>query len=77
MDFLTRFLKIIFIVRGRLRNRVLYNSLLVPVFKNKGFVQRCSKWGIKLMRHAIKMCERVVEAGLKREAAISEQLYGV
>lgn len=28
------------------------------------------------MRHAIKMCEGVVEAGLKREVAISEQLYG-
>ncbi|KAK3566642.1 hypothetical protein QTP86_001843 [Hemibagrus guttatus] len=67
-------------------NRVLENermpeewrrSVLVPIFKNKGDVQSCSKYrGIKLMIHTMKVWERVVEARLRKVVEICEQQYG-
>ncbi|KAK3529945.1 hypothetical protein QTP86_009331 [Hemibagrus guttatus] len=42
-------------------------SVLVPIFKNKGDVQRCSNYRrIKLMSHTMKLWERVVEARLRK-----------
>ncbi|KAK3553157.1 hypothetical protein QTP86_031731 [Hemibagrus guttatus] len=52
-------------------------SVLVPIFKNKGDVQSCSKYrGIKLMSHTMKLWERVVEARLRKVVEICEQQYG-
>ncbi|KAK3546787.1 hypothetical protein QTP86_001620 [Hemibagrus guttatus] len=52
-------------------------SVLVPSFKNKGDVQSCSNYrGIKLMSHAMKLWERVVEARLRKVVEICEQQYG-
>ncbi|KAK3508690.1 hypothetical protein QTP70_004204 [Hemibagrus guttatus] len=52
-------------------------SVLVPIFKNKGDVQSCSNYrGIKLMSHTMKVCERVVEARLRKVVEICEQQYG-
>ncbi|KAK3538125.1 hypothetical protein QTP70_030292 [Hemibagrus guttatus] len=52
-------------------------SVLVPIFKNKGDVQSCSNYrGIKLMSHAMKLWERVVEARLRKVVEICEQQYG-
>ncbi|KAK3534319.1 hypothetical protein QTP86_014230, partial [Hemibagrus guttatus] len=52
-------------------------SVLVPIFKNKGDVQRCSNYrGIKLMSHTMKLWERVVEARLRKVVEICEQQYG-
>ncbi|KAK3551899.1 hypothetical protein QTP70_031557 [Hemibagrus guttatus] len=52
-------------------------SVLVPIFKNKGDVQSCSKYrGIKLMSHTMKVWERVVEARLRKVVEICEQQYG-
>ncbi|KAK3544839.1 hypothetical protein QTP86_027513 [Hemibagrus guttatus] len=52
-------------------------SVLVPIFKNKGDVQSCSNYrGIKLMRHTMKVWERVVEARLRKVVEICEQQYG-
>ncbi|KAK3547746.1 hypothetical protein QTP86_028818, partial [Hemibagrus guttatus] len=52
-------------------------SVLVPIFKNKGDVQSCSNYrGIKLMRHTMKLWERVVEARLRKVVEICEQQYG-
>ena len=52
-------------------------SVLVPIFKNKGDVQSCSNYrGIKLISHTMKLWERVVEARLRREVTINEQQYG-
>ncbi|KAK3506251.1 hypothetical protein QTP70_033602, partial [Hemibagrus guttatus] len=52
-------------------------SVLVPIFKNKGDVQSCSNYrGIKLMSHAMKVWERVVEARLRKVVEICEQQYG-
>ncbi|KAK3520909.1 hypothetical protein QTP86_002418, partial [Hemibagrus guttatus] len=52
-------------------------SVLVPIFKNKGDVQRCSNYrGIKLMSHTMKLWERVVEARLRKVVEICEKQYG-
>ncbi|KAK3529795.1 hypothetical protein QTP86_004637 [Hemibagrus guttatus] len=54
-----------------------WRSVLVPIFKNKGDVQSCSNYrGIKLMSHAMKVWERVVEARLRKVVEICEQQYG-
>ena len=37
-------------------------SILVPVFKNKGGIQECGNYrGIKLISHTMKIWERVIE----------------
>ena len=42
------------------------DSILIPIFKNKGDVQSCSNYrGIKLICHGMKLWERVVERRLK------------
>ncbi|KAK3506481.1 hypothetical protein QTP70_001796, partial [Hemibagrus guttatus] len=52
-------------------------SVSVPIFKNKGDVQSCSNYkGIKLMSRTMKLCERVVEARLRKVVEICEQQYG-
>ncbi|KAK3550062.1 hypothetical protein QTP86_019161, partial [Hemibagrus guttatus] len=52
-------------------------SVLVPIFKNKGYVQSSSNYrGIKLMSHTMKLWERVVEARLRKVVEICEQQYG-
>ena len=52
-------------------------SVIVPIFKNKGDVQSCSNYrGIKLLSHAMKICERVVDARLRREVRISDEQFG-
>lgn len=48
-------------------------SVVIPILKNKGDVQSCSNCrGIKLMSHAIKLWERVIEARLKEELVIGD-----
>ena len=50
------------------------NSVLIPIFKNKGDVQSCSNYrGIKLISHTMKLLERVVERKLRSELTFSEQ----
>jgi hypothetical protein len=52
-------------------------SLLIPVFKNKGDAQDCNSYrGIKLMSHAMKLWERVVEARLRKIVKISGEQFG-
>ena len=53
------------------------DSILIPIFKNKGDVQSCSNYrGIKLISHSMKLWERGVERILRSELTFSEQLYG-
>ena len=53
------------------------DSILIPIFKNKGDVQSCSNYrGIKLISHTMKLWERVVERRLRSELTFSEQQYG-
>ena len=47
-------------------------SKLIPIFKNKGDILECNNYrGIKLMRHFMKLWERIIEARL-REIVRSE-----
>ena len=44
------------------------DSVLIPIFKNKGDVQSCSNYrGIKLIGHTMKLWERIIERRLRRE----------
>ena len=53
------------------------DSILIPIFKNKGDVQSCSNYrGIKLISHSMKIWERVVERRLRSELTVTEQQYG-
>ena len=53
------------------------DSIVIPIFKNKGDVQSCSNYrGIKLISHSMKLWERVVERRLRSELTFSEQQYG-
>ena len=53
------------------------DSILLPIFKNKGDVQSCSNYrGIKLTSHSMKLWERVVERRLRSELTFSEQQCG-
>ena len=53
------------------------NSLLIPIYKDKGDIQDCANYrGIKLMAHTMKMYERIIEARIRDETAISEEQFG-
>lgn len=53
------------------------DSILVPVFKNKGDIQDCSNYrGIKLTSHSLKLWERIIEKRLREKVSISEQQFG-
>src|SRR4029077_7892696 len=51
-------------------------SWMVPVYKGKGDVLECSSYrGIKLLDHAMKVFERVVERKLRSSITIVEQQF--
>jgi hypothetical protein len=53
------------------------SSVLVPFYKGKGDIKECGNYrGIKLMSHALKLWERVVETRLRNEVRIAEQQFG-
>ena len=53
------------------------DSVLIPIFKNKGDVQSCSNYrGIKLIGHTMKLWERIIERRLRRDLTFSKQQYG-
>ena len=53
------------------------DSVLIPIFKNKGDVQSCSNYrGIKLIGHTMKLWERIIERRLRRDLTFSNQQYG-
>jgi hypothetical protein len=52
-------------------------SILVPIFKNKGDVQSCTNyWGIKLMSHTMKLWERIIEHRLRGLTNVTENQFG-
>ena len=52
-------------------------SILVPVFKNKGNILDCGNYrGIKLMAHTLKLWERVIEKRLREGVLVSDQQFG-
>ena len=53
------------------------NSLLLPIYKEKGDIQDCGNYrGIKLMPHTMKIYERVIEARIREETNVSEEQFG-
>ena len=53
------------------------DSVLIPIFKNKGDVQSCSNYrGIQLIGHTMKLWERIIERRLRRDLTFSNQQYG-
>jgi hypothetical protein len=51
-------------------------SILVPIFKNKGDVQSCTNyWGIKLMRHTMKLWERIIKHRLRGVTNVTENQF--
>ena len=73
-------------VLTRLFNRLLMSeqmpeewrrSVLITIYKNKGDAQCCGNYRkIKLMRHTMKVWERIIEARLRDRVEISKQKYG-
>jgi hypothetical protein len=52
-------------------------SILVPIFKNKGDVPSCTNYrGIKLMSHTIKLWERIIEHRLRGVTNVTENQFG-
>jgi hypothetical protein len=52
-------------------------SKLVPIFKNKGDIQKCTNYrGIKLMSHTMKLWERVIEHRLRRVTNVTKNQFG-
>ena len=65
------------ILNGEKMPREWRESILVPIFKNKGDAQNCSNYrGIKLISHGMKIWERIVEARLRGLVRISEEQFG-
>ena len=52
-------------------------STVIPLHKNKGDVQDSNNFrGIKLLSYTMKLWERVIERGLRRDVAISDNQFG-
>jgi hypothetical protein len=52
-------------------------SILVSIFKNKADMQSCTNYqGVKLMRHTMKLCERIIEHHLRGVTNVTENQFG-
>ena len=53
------------------------SSIITPIFKGKGSAMECSNYrGIKLLCHAMKLYERMVEKRLRKQIETSSKQYG-
>jgi hypothetical protein len=53
------------------------DSILIPIFKEKGDVQGCENYrGIKLMSHTLKLLERILDGRLRVQVTIGRQQLG-
>ena len=53
------------------------DSVIVPTYKEKGDIQDCGNCrGIKLMSHAMKILERIIERRLTEETSIGDEQFG-
>ena len=53
------------------------STIITPIFKGKGSAMKCSNYrGIKLLCHAMKLYERMVENRLRKQIDISSNQYG-
>ena len=52
-------------------------SVVVPIFKGKGDVMDCGAYrGVKLLKHAIKIAERVLENSIRGLIMIDDMQFG-
>ena len=53
------------------------DSVIVPIFKEKGDIQECGNYrGIKLMSHIMNVCEKVIDRRLREETTMGEERFG-
>ena len=52
-------------------------SVVVPIFKGKGDAMSCGSYrGVKLLEHAMKIVERVMEKRLRQMVTIDKMQFG-
>ena len=51
-------------------------TVLVPIFKGKGEVRNCSTYRVKLLEHAMKIVERVLERRIRESVNIDSMQFG-
>jgi len=52
-------------------------STVIPLYKNKHDIQDCNNYrSIKLLGHTMKLRERVIKGGLRRDVRISKNQFG-
>ena len=52
-------------------------SVVIPIFKGKGDVKGCGAYrGVKLLKHAMKIVERVLERRIRKIVEIDEMQFG-
>ena len=53
------------------------DSVIVPIFKEKGDIQDCGNYrGIKMISHTMKIWERIIDRrGLREETSIGEEPF--
>ena len=65
------------IFNGEKMPNIWRQSILVPIFKEKGDVQSCENYrGIKLMSHTLKLFERLIDKRLRSEVQLGPQQLG-
>ena len=53
------------------------DSMIVPIFKEKGDIQDCGNYrGIKMISHTMNIWERVKDRRLREETTIGEEQFG-
>ena len=53
------------------------DSVIVPIFKEKGDIQDCGNYrGIKMISHTMTIWERVIDRRLREETTIGEEQFG-
>ena len=53
------------------------DSVIVPLFKEKGDTQDCGNFrGIKMISHTMKNWERIIDRRLREETSIGEEQFG-
>ena len=52
-------------------------SVLVPIYEEKGDVQECQNyWGVKLLSHTMKIWERIVDKRVRGKVDVAEEQFG-
>ena len=53
------------------------DSVIVPIFKEKGNIQDCGNYrGIKMISHTMKIWERIIDRRLREETSIGKEQFG-